>query len=384
MILSITVYTLVGVMLFLFGWHYNQRFALPTEHHTVKEFMLSWEIIASFVLFSLITGLRYHTGWDHECYIQDYVQYQNEGTLYRPDFEPGFRLVETIFAKLGFHYSVFFGFLGLVNIFFIYIALRKDREVIPWVGLLIMVGPYFLHLVNSLRQGIVECIFVALILLVNNRRYLLFLLCALLLVSIHKVALLIIPVILLAKYLSKFENNKHLFVAYCVCFIIGQFPILISWTINGFSDVLALLGYHKYVRLFNTNPLYAFHRCSFGAISISLIVTHLFLIYYYPKLREYYNGNKFFTICSTLTLIYVCYFVLVMNTSFYFKRPYELLLPFIVIASAFLMVYLLRTKRYPQLAVFCTVNFSVAAITVFKVVYYGMADSTDFYHFIPL
>ena len=64
MILSITVYTLVGVMLFYFGWHYNQRFALPTEHHTVKEFMLSWEIIASFVLFSLITGLRYHTGWD--------------------------------------------------------------------------------------------------------------------------------------------------------------------------------------------------------------------------------------------------------------------------------------------------------------------------------
>ena len=53
------------------------------------------------------------------------------------------------------------------------------------------------------------------------------------------------------------------------------------------------------------------------------MVTHLFLIYYYPKLREYYNGNKFFTICSTLTLIYVCYFVLVMNTSFYFKRPYE-------------------------------------------------------------
>lgn len=140
--------------------------------------------------------------------------------------------------------------------------------------------------------------------------------------------------------------------AYFVCFIIGQFPVLISWTINGFSDVLALLGYHKYVRLFNTNPLYAFHRCSFGVISISLIVSHLFLIYYYPKLREYYNGNKFFTICSTLTLIYVCYFVLVMNTSFYFKRPYELLLPFIVIASAFLMVYLLKTKRFAQLSVF--------------------------------
>ena len=44
----------------------------------------------------------------------------------------------------------------------------------------------------------------------------------------------------------------------------------------------------------------------------------------------------------------------------------------------------IKTKRFAQLSVFCTVNFSVAAITVFKVAYFGMADSTDFYHFIPL
>lgn len=371
-------------MLFYFGWHYNQRFALPTEYHTTKQFLLSWEIIASFVLFSVITGLRYHTGWDHEFYIQDYVQYQNEGTLFRPDFEPGFRLIETIFTKLGFHYTIFFGFLGFVNIFFIYFALRKNREVIPWVGLLIMLGPYFLHFVNSLRQGIVECVFVSLILLVNNRRYLLLLLCSLLLVSIHKVALLIIPIIILAKFLTKFENNKHLLVAYITCFVIGQFPILISWTVNGFSDVLALFGYHKYVHLFNTNPQYGFHRCSFGAISIALIVVHLFLIYYYAKLREHYKGNEFYTLCSSLTLIYVCYFVLVMNTSFYFKRPNELLLPFTFITVAFLMVYFLKTRRYAQLAVFCFFNLSIAVITVFKVAYFGSTDSTDYYHFIPI
>ncbi len=383
MILSITVYTLVGVMLFYFGWHYNKRFSLPTEYHTIKQFLLSWEIIASFVLFSVITGLRYHTGWDHEYYIQDYVQYQNEGTLFRPDFEPGFRLIETIFAKLGFHYSIFFGFLGFVNIFFIYFALRKNKEVIPWVGLLIMLGPYFLHLVNSLRQGIVECVFVSMIVLVNNRRYLLLLLCSLLLVSIHKVALLIIPILILAKFLTKFENNKHLFVVYITCFVIGQFPILISWTINGFSDVLALFGYHKYVHLFNTNSQYAFHRSSFGVISIALIVVHLFMIYYYSKLREYYKGNKFLTICSSLSLIYVCYFVLVMNTSFYFKRPNELLLPFMVITTAFLIVYLFKRKRFLQLALFCSVNFSVAPFSVFKVGYLGLSDSTDFFHFIP-
>lgn len=384
MLLSLVIYTLVGVVLFVLGWHYNRRFALPGEHHTTKEFLLSWEMIASFALFAVISGVRYHTGWDHEYYIQDYVQYQNEGTCIRSDFEPGFRLLVTIFAKLGLHYSLFFGFLGLVNIFFIYFALRKHREVIPWVGLLIMMGPYYLHLMNSMRQGVVECVLVSVVVLVTERKYALFAIFSLLLVTVHKVALLIIPVVLLAKLLEKIEDNKKVLAVYLYCFLIGQFPSAISCSINLFSGFLSAIGYQKYVNLFNTNPLYAFHRCSIGAVSVALLTVHLFLIYYYSKMREYYADNKFFKITLALAFIYICYFVLVMNTAFYFKRPAELLLPFMVISSGFLMVFLLKTKRIVPLIIFCVVSCSIAAIMVFKNFYYGVPDTSDFYHFIPM
>lgn len=384
MILSITVYTLVGVMLFYFGWHYNKRFSLSTEYHTTKQFLLSWEIIASFVLFSLITGLRYHTGWDHECYIQDYVQYQNEGTLYRPDFEPGFRLIETIFAKLGFHYSFFFGFFGFVNIFFIYFALRKQRSTIPWVGLCTMMGIYYLHLINSLRQGIVECVFVSLILLVEHKKYLLYFIFAILLSLIHKVALLIIPLFFIAHNNYQLKYRWSLLIVYFVFFIIGQFPELIFRVVNACGDLISYYGYKKYIILLNTNSYYAFRRTPFGIISIIIMIIHLFLIYFYPKLKEEYKGNAFFAMSFKLCFAYMCYYVLVQNTAFYFKRPSELMMPFFIITISYLLSYFVKHKQTRLLTVFLVLNISIIIITHIKLFFNYYQDTTSLYHFIPI
>lgn len=383
MILSIFIYTIVGCLLFFFGWHYNQRVSQYELKPSTKQFLLSWEIIASLSLFTVVTALRYHTGWDHEYYIQDYVSYQQDGTIFRKDFEMGFRFIETIFAKLGLHYSVFFGFCGLVNIFFIYFALRQRTDCIPWMGLFLMLGLYFLHLMNSMRQGIVECIFTSLILLVYNKKYILYFAIAILLTTIHRVALLIIPLFFVIKYPFNFKKIKTLFFIYVSCFIIGQFPIIFSWAINAFSDVLEFWGYKKYVILHNSNPHYSFHQSSIGLIALSLVVIHLFQIYYYRELQQEFKDNKYFKSCYTLSFVYICYFVLVMNTAIYFKRPCELLLPFFVISSCYLMVHLFKSKKYLQFTIFGILNCSITIITIIKDYYNGLVDSTDYYHFIP-
>lgn len=371
-------------MLFFLGWHYNQRVSQCQLEPTSKQFLLSWEILASFTLFTLVTALRYHTGWDHEYYIQDYVTYQKDGTMFRGDFEIGFRFIETIFAKLGLHYSFFFGFLGFINIFFIYYALRNDREVVPWVGLFIMMGPYFLHIMNSMRQGIVECVFVSLVMLVDNKKYIWYFIVAILLTMIHKVAFLIIPLFFVAKFPLRLKKTRTIIICYISCFVLGQFPSLISWTINVFGDVLSFFGYQKYVTLFNTNPLYSFNRVSLGAVSVCLILMHLFLILYYNQLNKHYKDNKFFSVCYSFAIIYICYFVLVMNTSFYFKRPCELLLPFFMISSGYLTVYLYKNARYAMCSIFAILNSSVTLMTIIKDHINGLPDSTDYYHFIPI
>lgn len=383
MILSIFIYTFTGCMLFFLGWHYNQRVSQCQLEPTSKQFLLSWEILASFTLFTLVTALRYHTGWDHEYYIQDYVTYQKDGTMFRSDFEIGFRFIETIFAKLGLHYSFFFGFLGFINIFFIYYALRNDREVVPWVGLFIMMGPYFLHLVNSIRQGVVECIFVSTVLLVHKNKHIFYFIVAISLTLIHTVAYLIIPLYFVIKSPFNTKNTKTLFFIYISCFIIGQFPILLSYSINIFSDLLALFGYYKYVDLYNSNPLYSFQRSPIGFVTVTLLIIHIFLIFYYKDIRTYFNDNKFIAVCYNFSLIYVCYFVLVMNTAFYFKRPCELFLPFFVISCGYLMVFLYKKQKNEQFVTFGTLNCIITITMLIKVYITGQADSSNYFHFIP-
>lgn len=383
MILSIFIYTIVSCLLFFFGWHYNQRVSQYELKPSTKQFLLSWEIIASLSLFTVVTALRYHTGWDHEYYIQDYVMYQNEGTLFRDDFEIGFRFIESAFASLGFHYSVFFGFIGFINIFFIYIALRRNTEILPWVGLFIMLGPYFLHLVNSIRQGVVECVFVSAVLLVTNKKYIWYFIVAFAMTLIHTVAYLIIPLYFVIKYPFKINKTRTLFLIYFGCFILGQFPILLSWTINIFSDCLTLFGYHKYVDLFNSNPLYSFHRSPIGVVTITLLIIHIFLIFYYTAIRTYFKENKFLAVCYNFAFIYACYFVLVMNTAFYFKRPCELILPFFVISSGYLTDFLYKKHKIKQFIAFGLLNCIITITTLIKVYINGQADSPNYYHFIP-
>ena len=339
--LSLLVYFGIGLLLFLLGWHYNREVELNHQTPTTKQFLLSWQMMASFAIFTLITGLRYHTGWDHEYYIVDYVLYQKDGTIIRNDFEVGYTLIRAIFAKLGLHYSVYFSF---------------------WV---------------------VECVFVFLVLLATKKKYLWYFVGALLLTTIHKVAFLIIPLFLFVKFPIRAKRSITPFAIYVICFVIGQFPIF-SWLMTQLSSVLSLIGYEKYVDLFYNNSTYAFHRTNIGILTIIFISIHLILIYYWKELSEYFKQDQFFEICYSFSLIYICYFVLVLNTSFYFKRPCELLLPFFLFSACYLTHYLLQKGKKLQFITFCLLNSLIACIVIFKeYFYYNMPDSINFYHFIP-
>lgn len=382
--LSLLVYFGTGLLLFLLGWHFNRRVELNHLTPTTKEFLLSWEMMASFAIFTLVTGLRYHTGWDHEQYIVDYVLYQKDGTLIRNDFEIGFSLIRALFAKLGFHYSVYFCFWGFINIFFLYLALKEERKLIPWVGLFTMTGFFFLHTANSLRQGVVECVFVFLVILATKKKYLWYFVGALLLTTIHKVAFLIIPLFLLVKYPIRIKSNIPLALIYILCFVIGQFPFF-SWLMNNLSEIFTLLGYDKYVHVFHNNPSFGVNIKSIGPLTFVSIAAHLVLIYYYRYLKDYFHDNHLFKISFTFAFIHICYYVLAIYTSNYIKRPGELLMPFYLIASAFLVEYFLQKKKYIECGIFASLNCLIAIIIVIKEGYLNYnPDSVNLYHFIPL
>lgn len=383
MIFSIIVYTITAGLLFFLGWHYNSRVSKSELQASTIEFLSSWEMLLSFAVFTLVAALRYHTGWDHEYYLMDYEGYQNSGTILRSDFEFGFRFIESLFADLGFHYSVFFGFLGFINIFFLYFAIRKQLSVIPWVGLCLVLGPYFIHLMNTMRQGMVESFFVSFSVLIIYRKFLPYLIIAILCASFHKVAFLIIPIYLLGIVTIKIKR-RYLFLIYLGFFILGQFPCIIAYAIDLFSDVIRLYGYGKYVDLMHNNANFAFMRNPFGLMSLLILVLHIALIDLYPKLKKHFAGDKFFVLSFRFALIYMCYFALTINTARYIKRPSELLFLFLLIVTGYALSYLYSTRRFKALVCMLLISCSSVYISLAKDYYkYNGEPTSIYYRFIP-
>ena len=153
---------------------------------------------------------------------------------------------------------------------------------------------------------------------------------------------------------------------------------------NSFSGLFEVLGYGKYVELFNTNPTYAFHKTSLGVTTLIQIALHLSVICYYGKMKDYFGKQAFFLNCFKITFIYCCAFVLLLNTTIYVKRPCELLLPFFLICSAYLSVYFYENKKYVELLTFVILNCSIIIFTLLKEHFISkLADSVNYYHFIP-
>lgn len=172
MILSILVYTLTGFSLFGLGWHASVRDAKSRLQGGQGTSFLSWEIVLSVLLFAIVAGARYNTGFDYAMYLREYGVLQATGDFNRCDFEPGFVLVSKGFAALNLHYFFYFAFWGAVQIGVVYLGLNDRKFLLPWVGLNIMLGTCFICWMNLMRQYVVVCAFVPMTLLIRQRKWL--------------------------------------------------------------------------------------------------------------------------------------------------------------------------------------------------------------------
>ena len=80
----------------------------------------SWEILLSVLLFTFLAGARWHTGYDHEMYYDQYSLALKGQEFTRDNFEPLFLLITKGFAALKIHFFFYFAFWGLLQIALIY------------------------------------------------------------------------------------------------------------------------------------------------------------------------------------------------------------------------------------------------------------------------
>ena len=155
MLLSLTVYTGTAAVMAWLGWHVNKR----EQHHLTGNGvglpLHSWEILATILVFVVVSSLRWLTSWDYNMYYTYYVGMQSLGEYSRQNFEPGFALISMALARAGLHFSLYFAFWAAVQIILILYALRHRKMLLPWLALCVFLGPYYIFWMGFVRQAIV-------------------------------------------------------------------------------------------------------------------------------------------------------------------------------------------------------------------------------------
>ena len=350
MLPSLLVYGLTGAVLFFLGWHVNKREQQSLLKGGAKLPFYSWEIMLSLLIFSIIAGARYHTGYDHAMYLDQYLHLQKTGDFSRQNFEYGFEWISRFFAWCNIHYFFYFAFWALLQIGFLYFGLRHHKHLLCWVGLGIMCGSFFLGWMNSVRQSVVVCLFVALIPLINDRKFLPYLLIVIVAAFIHKSALLLLPVFLLTFIdVKEIITNRKVLMGVFACFVIlGVIVGAIPWDkfLGNYQWILDLIGYSNYGNTNDPNVVGQFKGLgSWGISRVPMLLGCISIIWFYPELKSHFSNDKLLSYFFVLAYIGMCLYYLLINTTHYILRPIDYFTIFYLIMGAYMMVYLLRTRK---------------------------------------
>lgn len=366
MSLSLLVYISSALLLFFFGWHVNLRESKSVAAGTGTLPFYSWEIVASIMLIVFIMGARFKTGTDYMMYWAEYLQVGKGYDFSRVDgFESGYEFITRLFAQLHLHYSIYFGFWALLQAGLLYWGLRKHKFLLPWMGLLLMLGPYSINWFSFMRQWVITCAFVPMLYLIERRKFWLFAVLTILLYTIHSSALILLFFYFIPyKKISELPQKYH-FGILIALFLLGIKPY---WVIifKPLLNLLPLLGYGRYSVMFDDLLMGHYRWIAWGPLHFIMIYALVLPVVYYKKIREYRPDDSMLPIYFGLAFIAVGYDLLFANTIHFLLRPNELLYIFDLIMIAYVCNYLCSKKKFGQLLLVLLPIISYVIINVTK------------------
>lgn len=223
-------------------------------------YLAKWHVHAtglkiSFLLIFLFLALRYQFGNDYNAYLNKFIEITGYSKIFLTGerFEPGWRFLHLIFKPVGFFVMV--ACLSLLNCIVFY---RFIKKYVPphyyWLAVFLYIFDPYLMLVHSsaMRQSLAISLFLISIDFLIRKRPIGYFICILLAMSVHKSAMILLPVFLLT-----FANLR-------------------------LNKVLAIGILFFFVSLFLFGPqLYPYF--------------YQFTVTFFPKYAEFYHGERQFS-----------------------------------------------------------------------------------------
>lgn len=369
MIQSFFVYGLLGLFLWLLGLVSSVRGQYALDRG-IKLSFWTWDIILAIFIFSTVSGIRWQVGVDHLNYLQSYLDLEKGLELSRDKLEDGFLFITKFFVFFEIHYSVYFAFLAAIQIFFVYYTFKDERNILPFLGLIIVFGGQYLIWMNGIRQAIAACMFVYSIQFLVERKFVKYFTVIFIATLFHQSA-----IVLLIFYFVPFFNyfKSRIFAVGLLIFsvIVGFYPHWIYADAN-LVKFLSFVGYDSY-----GNRLDYFINeyslvMSFGPRRILSNLICLVVILFFNDFNDY-STDKRMVYFYNFSIIGTIYFNIFANAGHLFLRPTYYFTIFTPIVISFLLSYYSKFRNYNHYFKFFTLFIPALLYLVFSIV----ADSND-------
>lgn len=334
MLQSIFIYGFVLVVLYAFGKISYKR----VQRRTISVSFNYWESWFPIIFFSIIFGLRYDVGTDHLRYLE---AYQTGIGVER--YEYLFKNIGILFRSFDLHYFWYFALWAFIQLFFVYYALKDQRYLMPYVAISLIMGQYFIHWMNGIRQDLAACIFFYATSFIAEKKIFKYILFCIIAFGFHKSALILLPlypILLSAKNLTfnRFIQVLILSCAFVIAitqkdFMSELFPIINYFTMQ--------LDYGQYSE--GVIESFADKTKAGNGISVRILfIINLFIIYYAPKMKERFKSNKFMIYYNLY--YWGAVFQLFFINNLVLSRPFRYFRLFNMLMIAYLLYYLCKPK----------------------------------------
>lgn len=347
---TLLIYTSFIVVLYFSGLNIEKKrraLAVTDTPFTYKALFRSSFFM--FLYFAVLVGLRYDVGTDHLHY---WVAYELEGN---ERFEFLFQLLSDICNRIGFHPTVFFGILGLIQIVFLYLAFKDESYLFAFFAIFLFTDGIFASWMNTIRQDIACCIWIFALNYIIQKKPVPYLLLCLIAFLFHRSAIILVVIYPI------FRGGKDFFHRIPVQLIIVFFAFILK---NSIGELLLKMDslfswYSNIVFLGGDSDLYSSYSAesavegigqNMGEVQntgIGVIVKYLsytIIVLYSNRIKEYFNSPKVNTIYTLFYISFIAYIILPFGV-WSLARPFQNLNCTRMIMLSYLVYYLFKNKQ---------------------------------------
>lgn len=255
-------------------------------------------ILVALLLYAIVFGVRYGVGVDYMGYLDDFSQLQSTGSTYQyDDTEIGFKAIRSFFAIGGFHYSVYFGFIALLQLSLVFLAFRDNKANYQYLLLSFSLLCVWLSYANGLRQQLAFCFFTYAISFLNKKNSLCWTAVLYIIATLmHKSAYLLVPILvslIVFKHKDWFTNTNRQLIVLFFAIVLGQTNVFQS-VILGLEDYMQyfeILGYDQYFSNKEFSDLLIRKSARNGIGYYIILLIDILLIAYSNKVKSFSQSS---------------------------------------------------------------------------------------------